>query len=526
MNVYIVLRTGYFDEHDLRSYLSRLSIVLDARVVNSNPDSHDGHPQHETIFSGSMQDSEGPRIIIRGSENDTERTDGGYILVVWKMSVFLSRTLKIRLQGPSVVFSAIANLKPPEQVDVNVIEDEYLPSMVPSGINLLESFSHDQSLGDIKPRLSALRVSRVIPTNHADSNAIRPIKSVPHSPIRVLPALSARVRYARPYGTPSNFSIVASLDIDISPYINSEVVLEKVDFSISEGVVKDLNAGQGMVLPMTCRPRDDVTLLYRAYPDELETSKSHIKSVDIIITADVHFSPVCTPRVTLRWATSIDFTVPINPTFNSGAPGHTIQRDHRPAQLSISSNHSDASTAASLAVSRPDALPAIELTTRHHRSSSVPDFGVTMTFTAPATCTISPGKPFTWEVFIVNRSDRPRRLALVVVPRRRRAERIATNRPPSTSYGHKDIQVAAAVMDENILHALQKNSAVEPVDILCLSTDVRIGPLAPSACHTVEIKFLALKAGVFSVEAVRVVDLGTQEHVDIRDLPSILVSAS
>jgi hypothetical protein len=40
----------------------------------------------------------------------------------------------------------------------------------------------------------------------------------------------------------------------------------------------------------------------------------------------------------------------------------------------------------------------------------------------------------------------------------------------------------------------------------------------------VELKFMALKVGIVGIEAVRVVDLGSQEHVDIRDLPSILVS--
>jgi hypothetical protein len=42
----------------------------------------------------------------------------------------------------------------------------------------------------------------------------------------------------------------------------------------------------------------------------------------------------------------------------------------------------------------------------------------------------------------------------------------------------------------------------------------------------VELKFMALKVGIVGVEAVRVVDLATQEHVDIKDLPTILVSPS
>ncbi|KAI9738925.1 MAG: hypothetical protein M1818_005239 [Claussenomyces sp. TS43310] len=521
VDVYVVLRTGYFDEHDLRSYLNRLAIVLEARVLNSNAEGHDGPAQHETIYLGSV--SGDPLVIVRGGNDLSETEKDGSILVIWKLPIFLARPMKLRLQGPLVIFSATASLRPPEQVDSSIMEDEYLPSMVPSGINLLESFSNDPAFGEVKPRLSALRVSRVTPPNHAAKDALRPLKNYSHPSIRIAPALSARVRYTRANGLPPSFSTVASLDIDISSYAGHEVGLETVNFDITEGVVEDLNGGQGMALPIRCLPRDDVTLLYRLRPDDLEISKSNVKPVKILIVARVKISSACTPLITLRWVTSVDFTAPINPSFTPGASSHAIQRDHRPTQLSISSNSETVPTVASLALTRPDALPSIDVTTRHQRSSSVPDFGVTTTFTAPSDAAILPGKPFSWEVFIVNRSDRSRKLALVVIPRRRRAERINTNRPPSTSYGHKDPSVADAVLDDNILHAMQKNAVIEPINVVCLSTDVRIGPLSPSACHTAELRFMALRAGVLGIDAVRVVDLGTQEHVDIRDLPSIVV---
>jgi hypothetical protein len=110
-----------------------------------------------------------------------------------------------------------------------------------------------------------------------------------------------------------------------------------------------------------------------------------------------------------------------------------------------------------------------------------------------------------------------------VIPNRRRTEARIT-RPPSTGYGKKDPKVADAVVDDNIVYAMQRNSAVESTEVICLSTDTRVGPLAPSACYEVELKFMALKVGIVGIEAVRVVDLSTQEHVDIKDLPSILVS--
>ena len=71
---------------------------------------------------------------------------------------------------------------------------------------------------------------------------------------------------------------------------------------------------------------------------------------------------------------------------------------------------------------------------------------------------------------------------------------------------------------------MQKHAAIEPAEIICFSTDVRVGPLAPSACHIIELRFMALKSGVIGLDAVRVIDMATQEHVDITDLPSIVVS--
>lgn len=71
---------------------------------------------------------------------------------------------------------------------------------------------------------------------------------------------------------------------------------------------------------------------------------------------------------------------------------------------------------------------------------------------------------------------------------------------------------------------MQHNSALEPTDIVCMSSDTRVGPLAPSSCYEVELKFMALRVGILNLEAVRVIDLATQEHVDIKDLPTIVVS--
>ena len=171
-----------------------------------------------------------------------------------------------------MVFSATANLKPAEQVQADVTDDEYLPSRQPSGFNLLESFNNDPALEGVKPRLSALRVSRIIPTTHVSKDLMRPLKNISRRSTRVVPAFSVRVRYARPSSTPSNPSIMASMDVDITPFAGLEIQLETVTFKVTGGVVEDLNNTQGMTLPMKCLPRDDVTFLYRVRPDDLDNT--------------------------------------------------------------------------------------------------------------------------------------------------------------------------------------------------------------------------------------------------------------
>jgi hypothetical protein len=137
VNVYVVLQTPYSDEGTLRSYLGRLVINLEAQVVNSQPENHEGPPGQETIYSGSVQDGEDPLIIVQGPDEADKNSGEGHILVVWKLAAFLVRP-RLRLQNPSVLFAATANLKPAEHIHDAILKEEYLPSQVPSGMNLLE----------------------------------------------------------------------------------------------------------------------------------------------------------------------------------------------------------------------------------------------------------------------------------------------------------------------------------------------------------------------------------------------------
>ncbi|KAJ0121604.1 hypothetical protein J7T55_008770 [Diaporthe amygdali] len=549
VEVFLILRTHGLTDELLKSYLKRLVVTLQAQIVNSPATERtEIAPASEVVYNEDIEDVENPLTVVDSAQAGQE-DDGmapGTKYVVWKASAFLTRP-RMRLYGPSVVFSATASLKPgPEQLGEQ--QDGYLESGVPAGLNLLGSFAGDPLLGGVKPHLSAVRVSRVAPvTQSKDSFPI--LKGQPRISQQIYPAAHTRVRFARPNTIPPSPAIIALLEIDFTPYFDCEVAVDKVDLSMREGQVEDLNNISGLSLPLNCVAHDHITLMYRLAPQESDVpSRSPTRELLISIECSALVQAgVCTPKLRMAWSTILDFTLPVNPGFGSGV-NKPFQRSHKPAQLSIS----DGTSFVSPSVSRPDSLPGLEALAERSIETSIPEFGITMTFTAPDG-PIYPGDEFVWNVFVVNRNStslnpsKPpseaipaaRKLALLAIPRRRRND-MRVIRPPSTAGRDHllarrksaiaaaigegpEAEIADAVLDENIVHAMQRSSLVDSTEVVCLSADVRVGPLAPNACHVVELRFLALKEGIVGVECIRVVDLGNQEHVDIRDLPVMVV---
>ncbi|GKT97796.1 hypothetical protein FLAG1_00204 [Fusarium langsethiae] len=536
VNVLLLLKSPWKDESTLRAHISRLVISVEAHIINQNTHGKENSTS-ESIFSGTVPDIDDPFIIVDGEgkedeedESDEESGDENEpqnVFAVWKLPIFLSRP-RTRVSTPAVTFTASASLKPELSTDIIGKGSGYLQSGVPSGFNLLESFGSDAALGGVKPRLSALRVSRVAPVTHSQ-DVTKHIRALPQIQHKIFPVIHTRIRFSRPTTAPTSSAVIALLEVDFTSHFDCEITLDNIDLSILDATIENLNDDAGMQLPLACVSHDHITFLYRIAPRQHDvTVKNPMRELDITISATAQVIPGhCTPTMTMSWTTQLDFTLPVNPGYGSATAGTGIVRAHRPSQLSITGQA--VHPLISPSVIRPDALPTLEAATSN-TEASVAELGITMTFTGPSE-PVHPGQIFSWTFYIVNRAtDRtavpPRKLALVAIPKRRRGE-VRMTRPPSVSgrkQGQKD--VADAVTDENVLHALQKNSSVESTDVVCLSADTRVGPLAPGACHVVELQFLALQEGVVGLEAMRVVDLGSQEHVDIRDLPTMLVEGA
>jgi len=363
--------------------------------------------------------------------------------------------------------------------------------------------------------------------------------------------------------------MIALVEVDFTPYFDCEVALDKLTLDVTDGKVEDLNPQDGMALPLSCVAHDHLTFLYRLAPHQRDVVQKNLArelviSIEVVVLIRPDGEPdPCTPPLIMTWPTAIDFTPPVNPGFGQ-LKTTPFQRSHRPSQLSISGGV-DSQPLVSPSVIRPDALPSLEAATAPPLVAALPEFGITITFTGPPSQPVRLGEEFTWTIFVVNRSKTTdvmmpptpsapasvlaqhaaataaRKLMLVPIPRRRRSE-LRVIRPPSTANAaaaglsasggagavgpaatKRDPLIADAVLDETVVHAMQRNSVVDAPELVCLSADVRVGPLAPNACAVAELRFVALREGVVGLEAVRVLDLGTQEHVDVRELPLVVV---
>lgn len=522
--VFVVLQILIPLEESLyESYLSRLAVSLEVAAVDGQKRQTDyggkGHEQLHLLFQTVVDEKETQRILLG---DDSQR------LAIWKLEVPLGHP-RARLNNPRVIFTASTTIRPTE-LQKSVIEDEYITSRQPVGLNLLESFSDDPYLSSIAPRLSASRVSRVIPVTQAPQQALRPFGYASKRSFNIYPAINIRLRYSRIFSGTKQ-TIIASLDLEVTPFGDCDVTIESVDIALSGGRADALEDISSSTLPIECRPRDDITFLYTlTQTDLLPTSSdpipipsnSPVRPISVSLRATAHLSSVCHPKIFTNWTTTVDFSPPpVTPSF---PPTPGIQRTHRPPSLgSIIHGATVSSSTGIRPVYQPaQPSPNIAFTPPILSSPSFASFqnqesalGLTITFAGPSRVYV--GEVFLWTVFVVNRSQRARKLALIVPPKRRKVGegKVLPPRPAGDD-------ATESVLDENVVYQTHRAQYLEPAELVPLVNDVRVGPLLPSACHTAELRFIALATGVLNVEGVRVVDLVTNETTDCRDLPSIV----
>lgn len=412
---------------------------------------------------------------------------------------------KVRLSGARVGLNATAKLEAQKQRETGIVHDDYLPSGRPFSPNMLYPLRDDPTFGESKPRFPASRITRVLPLAAASGEHYELVRSAYQRSFASGPVLASRLRFSRPPASPRQPELIASLDIEVSSFAKSDVTIESVRISCSDGHVEDL---QSLALPFTSRPQDEVSCLYRLVLGHsqvmaISSRPSRTKALEIEIQATTPVHDNYRANVLVSWKTIVDLATLLSSE-----------------ELELADKHLSGLSAASV----------------------IPTKSITFTFVGPDEVYV--GEVFAIDVFLVNRTHQDRKLAIVprTVGMRADVTKRFLQRPPWSAVRSVET-VAEAVTDEIVLYALQKSNTMKCAELANLTTDVRIryvltssnlqaivnrhilsSNLPANGCYKTSLRFLALERGVLNLDVIRVIDMDTKQSIDIRDyqLPNVV----
>ena len=526
------LRLPNCDEDTLHSYLARLSFKIDVWAVDESPGSEQ-HPSStvppkDLVFSAEVVQTNEP--IVLASESASE---GQTLTLVWEVEIVLNRP-RFRVPQPSIILIPSATINTPLQDDDEGSGD--LPPFRPLDANVLEPMRFIPGLRHGAPYLAASRLERILPVTAIHKQRIH-IQHVPSRRHTAIPATLARIRYQKINNFSPTPSTIALLDMDLIPFVHIDAVLEEVELSLKNGRTESL---MPTFLPMQCRSGDCLTLIYKLHQNQdpnlapgIGITNPNIDVLSILVKLNVRASEKCRPLILMDWTTHVDFTQALNPAF--GPPSQPIQRPNRPTSLPV---HNMAGAPVVIDGVATASQPVFDIDTRS---------GVTISFVTPSKPVIV-GQAFSWNVLVANHSGKVVKIAIIPLPRVQRqvthAQSFAKRHAPksSTASFHpserrhtrngEDIDLAQAIVDENVVYAMHHANAVPAeTDLMALTAELRIGPLSPGQCHESTIQMVAFEAGSLRLDAMRVVDLVREVEeggaalgvlIDIRDLPDVV----
>lgn len=168
----------------------------------------------------------------------------------------------------------------------------------------------------------------------------------------------------------------------------------------------------------------------------------------------------------------MEFSTALNPMY--GSPGQSMQRLSRPSSLSTAPSTVDVNDLP-ITARGGDSSTSAKAHQSRQRAVSVSDFGLSVTFTAPEIAQV--GTPCSWDVLVLNRSNNPRQLAFSVIPKRKRGidkGNVAQNYTAPLGE-RRGSGTSEAVIDESLLLGMQRNARSEAAQVICLTTDLRVG---------------------------------------------------
>ncbi|KAJ3918192.1 TRAPP trafficking subunit Trs65-domain-containing protein [Lentinula edodes] len=137
----------------------------------------------------------------------------------------------------------------------------------------------------------------------------------------------------------------------------------------------------------------------------------------------------------------------------------------------------------------------------------------------PSSQLIYPLSTFILDIFVFNRSTWTRRFEISCPDLRSRRKRREVETLTAASRG------PGKRRSENVRAGMMKDLSTRTPDpgVLPLENRVRIGPLLPSACQSVRMKFLAVSPGVHSIDTLTLTDVESGLAMNLRSVMDVVV---
>ncbi|CAO3648534.1 unnamed protein product [Cunninghamella echinulata] len=148
--------------------------------------------------------------------------------------------------------------------------------------------------------------------------------------------------------------------------------------------------------------------------------------------------------------------------------------------------------------------------------------GIVISFTAPDTVHV--GKVFSLHIFIVNRSKHTRRFQ-VMIPNRKRQPNSDVLLGTKTELPLLPMEqsVIDPFMDETEFLRQYFENETHEADIISLENNVRLPPLGPSTSQSVDIRFIAVKEKLHTIDLIQLVDEDTGFVTNLRRVLQVFV---
>lgn len=178
-------------------------------------------------------------------------------------------------------------------------------------------------------------------------------------------------------------------------------------------------------------------------------------------------------------------------------------------------------------------LPTISSSVTVNLTSNVTSSFAGLLLTFKGDLSIELGKIVTWKVQAINQAGRTLKLSLIVKnPRKRHSLYLQNDSSSGAALGN--ISSSNMLCPDESVDSIQIYNKLQLYTqynllklgrggVILLTNDVRLGPIEPNQVFETEIQLIGIAKGIFNLDGLRVVDLGTGDGVDFGRLVEVFV---